>query len=73
VLHRVVVSGGPEQIVPEWWDAGGSGRKEDPLPRDYYQVEDADGDRFWLYRSGLYQTGDASAPTPRWYLHGLFS
>ena len=73
VLHRVVVSGGPERIGPEWWEIAAPGRKEDPLPRDYYQVEDADGDRFWLYRSGLYQASNPSAPTPRWYLHGLFS
>jgi len=75
VLHRIVVSGGPERIGPEWWEATRTGpkRKEDLQPRDYYQVEDADGDRFWLYRSGLYQTGNSSAPTPRWYLHGLFS
>ena len=76
VLHRIVVSGGPERIGPEWWEATRTGpkRKEDLQPRDYYQVEDADGDRFWLYRSGLYQSRRTpSAPTPRWYLHGLFS
>jgi protein ImuB len=71
VVHRIVVSGGPERIGPEWWEM--PGRKDDSQPRDYYQVEDADGDRFWLYRSGLYQAGSPSAPTPRWYLHGLFS
>ena len=73
VLHRVVVSGGPERIGPEWWELAESTHKKDPLPRDYYQVEDADGDCFWLYRSGLYQATNPSAATPKWYLHGLFS
>ena len=73
VLHRVVISGGPERIGPEWWEIARTARKEDPLPRDYYQVEDEDGDCFWLYRSGLYQATNPSAPTPKWYLHGLFS
>lgn len=31
-------------------------------PRDYFRVEDEDGRRFWLYRSGQ-----------RWFLHGLFA
>ena len=73
VLHRVVISGGPERIGPEWWEIARTARKEDPLTRDYYQVEDEDGDCFWLYRSGLYQATNPSAPTPKWYLHGLFS
>jgi protein ImuB len=73
VVHRIVASGGAERVGPEWWGTSGSGRKGDSQPRDYYQVEDADGDRFWLYRSSLYQAGSPSAPAPRWYLHGLFS
>ena len=73
VLHRVVISGGPEMIGPEWWEIARTARKEDPLTRDYYQVEDEDGDCFWLYRSGLYQATNPSATTPKWYLHGLFS
>ena len=36
--------------------------------RDYYQVEDESGARFWLFRAGLY---DAHDP-PKWWLHGLF-
>ena len=31
-------------------------------------VEDADGGRFWLFRSGLYPTDEP----PKWWLHGLF-
>ena len=29
--------------------------------RDYFRVEDEDGRRYWLYRSGT-----------QWFLHGLF-
>jgi protein ImuB len=36
--------------------------------RDYYQVEDEDGRRFWVFRLGFY-----GGPTmPSWYLHGFF-
>jgi protein ImuB len=37
--------------------------------RDYYVVEDMDGRRFWLYRSGLY---GIDQPSPRWFVHGVF-
>ena len=56
---------------------GGNGRprererpKKNRLTRDYFRVETRDGQRFWLYRDGLYrQNGFA----PRWYLQGLFA
>ncbi|UEM05156.1 DNA polymerase Y family protein [Skermanella rosea] len=60
-MHKVVHAEGPERLEPEWW------RQLDEL-RDYYRVEDADGQRFWVYRAGLYQPGRAA----RWYLHGFF-
>ncbi|MCI0431017.1 MAG: DNA polymerase Y family protein [Rhodospirillales bacterium] len=61
-LHRVRAAEGPERIAPEWW--------RDPVSRlrDYYQVEDEDGRRFWLFREGLY--GEAGA-APRWWLQGM--
>ena len=65
--RRIRRAEGPERIAEEWWldvDAVPSPSRV----RDYYAVEDGDGDRFWLFRDGLYQSGD----TPRWYLHGLF-
>lgn len=71
--HRIVRAEGPERLAPEWWHDQTS--SPSPQTRDYYRVEDADGQRFWLYREGLY---DESAPqsdnsgTPRWYLHGFF-
>ena len=63
-VHRVARADGPERLLPEWWRPGGP---EDL--RDYYRVEDTDGDRFWLYRAGLYAADQPSA----WFLHGLFA
>lgn len=61
-LHRVRAAEGPERLAAEWW--------REPAPaRDYYLVEDQDGDRFWLYRLGL--PGEFNPA--RWFLHGMFS
>jgi len=62
VPFEVVRAEGPERITMEWW------RKEG-LTRDYFRVETREGQRFWLYRDGLYHQIDA----PRWYMQGLFS
>ncbi len=72
--HRILRAEGPERIAPEWWrkpppDSSGVAVLDDET-RDYYRVEDADGQRFWLYRAGLYD-GDMETP-PRWFLHGFF-
>lgn len=70
-LHEIVTQEGPERIAPEWWKRrdghhpGKGGRT-----RDYYRVEDAEGRRFWLFRHGLYESGEGA---PRWYLHGRFA
>lgn len=65
--HRVRRAEGPERIGQEWWradfDETGPGRI-----RDYYRVEDESGGRFWIFRQGLFGTGD----DPKWWLHGLF-
>ena len=54
---------GPERIGMEWWRRPG-------LTRDYFRVETQDGQRFWLYRDGLFrQTGLMT----RWYLQGIFA
>jgi protein ImuB len=63
-LYHVARAEGPERIAPEWW-------RDDALTRDYFQVEDSAGHRFWLYREGLY--GRETEGTPRWYLHGVFA
>jgi protein ImuB len=64
--YRVARADGPERIHGEWWRA----RVEADAVRDYFQVEDEQGARFWLFRRGNGtdpRTGDLS-----WYLHGLF-
>jgi protein ImuB len=53
---------GPERIAMQWWRSAG-------LTRDYFRVETRDGQRFWLYRDGLYDQAGA----PRWYLQGVFA
>jgi len=63
-VHRIRAADGPERLMPEWWHADG-GEEE---ARDYYRVEDETGQRFWLYREGLYEPGRP----PRWFLHGIF-
>jgi protein ImuB len=65
--HRVRLAEGPERIGQEWWrqafDDIGPGKV-----RDYYRVENDAGERFWIFRAGLYGGDDA----PKWWLHGLF-
>ncbi|MEO6830636.1 MAG: DNA polymerase Y family protein, partial [Chitinophagaceae bacterium] len=61
-LHRVTRADGPERIEREWW-LDGAGQH-----RDYYCVEDEEGSRYWLFRSGHYATEN-----PSWFLHGFFS
>ncbi|WP_312406961.1 DUF6504 family protein [Brevundimonas sp.] len=66
VRHRVRRADGPERIFGEWWRRDG----ERDAVRDYFQLEDEAGARFWVYRRGdgeQSQTGDLS-----WWLHGLF-
>ena len=58
--HVVEKADGPERIEQEWWMRKGE-------HRDYYAVEDSDGGRYWVFRSGHY---DAA---PEWYLHGYFA
>lgn len=68
--HRVRAADGPERIAPEWWREDSKIGSGDSAPevRDYYRVEDEAGQRFWLYRAGLYRPDIA----PRWFLHGFF-
>ncbi len=61
-LHRVRKADGPERIEIEWWLDGG-------LPRDYYCIEDEEGKRYWLFRTGLYD----SEVLPVWFIHGFFA
>ncbi|MEX6687008.1 DNA polymerase Y family protein [Danxiaibacter flavus] len=60
-LHKVSKADGPERIEQEWWLQAG-------LYRDYYCVEDEDGSRYWLFRSGSYDKHE-----PKWFVHGFFA
>jgi protein ImuB len=55
-VHRLDHIRGPERITGQWWN----GRWK---TRDYFDVLDAAGDRYWIFR--VAQTG-------RWFLHGIF-
>jgi len=70
--HKVCRAEGPERIASEWWREAWADQLESEgvdRVRDYYRVEDEDGARFWVFRTGLY----GGARETRWYLHGLFA
>ena len=66
IRRRVVRADGPERVFGEWW-------KADPelvAVRDYFQVEDENGERFWIFRAG---DGENSATgSHKWFLHGIY-
>jgi len=66
VRHRVRRADGPERIAGEWWKRAGETRSV----RDYFQVEDEEGRRFWLFRRG--DGVDVATGDLRWFLHGFF-
>jgi protein ImuB len=45
-------------------------KNDSDLTRDYFRIETDTGQRFWLYRDGLYHQTKLA---PRWYLQGIFS
>ena len=55
--YDVVRAWGPQRIETGWW------RGRD-IRRDYFRVEAAGGERFWLFRD---RTREA------WFLHGVFA
>jgi protein ImuB len=61
-LHKIKRADGPERIEQEWWIEGAK-------HRDYYAVEDEEGARYWLFRSGHYTGTKTSA----WFIHGFFA
>jgi len=61
-LHLVKKADGPERIEREWWLEAGE-------IRDYYTVEDEQGRRYWLFRSGHY-SGEQPV---QWFLHGFLA
>jgi len=66
-LHEVIAAEGPERIEGAWWSEHGG------PARDYFRVEDKNGLRFWLFRSGLYRDLAQGAAAPTWFLHGTFA
>jgi len=65
VQRRILRAEGPERLAPEWWVDG-----EESPPRDYFRIEDTEGQRFWIYRQGLYERRTV---TPNWFLQGFFA
>lgn len=60
--HHIRKADGPERIEREWWlDAGEH--------RDYYNVEDENGQRYWLFRLGHYSSNGLK----QWFIHGFFA
>jgi protein ImuB len=64
--HRVTRADGPERIADEWWRPEESSAAN--AIRDYYRVEDEEGRRFWLFRTGFHDEDQ-----PHWFVHGVFS
>lgn len=59
--HHIKKADGPERIEREWW-------LDESAHRDYYQVEDQEGRRYWVFRSGHYMEEGS-----QWFLHGYFA
>ncbi|MBY5502355.1 DNA polymerase Y family protein [Rhizobium leguminosarum] len=64
--RRITRGDGPERVFGEWWVRS----SEMEAVRDYYSVEDEDGARFWVYRSG--DGVDPATGTAKWFLHGIY-
>ena len=75
--HRVVRVDGPERLANEWWrDEATTVATLNATPpvRDYYRIEAEDGQRYWIYRDGPFNSvvgAAGSLRTARWYLHGF--
>jgi len=67
IRRRVKRADGPERVFGEWWKCDA----ELIAVRDYFQVEDEAGERYWIYRAG---DGENEATgSHRWFLHGVFA
>lgn len=56
IRRRIAMTAGPERLHGEWKNGG-----MDIAARDYYQVEDEVGRRYWVFRSNA-----------GWFMHGIF-
>jgi protein ImuB len=66
IRRRVKRADGPERVFGEWWKRDA----ELIAVRDYFQVDDEAGERFWIYRAG--DGEDTGTGSHRWFLHGIF-
>jgi len=62
--YRVLRADGPERVLGEWW----IDHRQTEIVRDYFQVEDQAGQRFWLFRV----SEGENLLQARWFLHGIF-
>jgi protein ImuB len=67
IRRRVKHADGPERVFGEWWKCDA----ELIAVRDYFQVEDEAGERYWIYRAG--DGEDEATGSHRWFLHGIFA
>jgi len=65
--YRVAAADGPERVYGEWWRH----TTERETVRDYFQIQDQGGTRFWLFREG--DGEDPATGDHGWRLHGLFA
>lgn len=65
--HRVRRADGPERVFGEWWKLP----SELEAVRDYFAIENDDGERLWIFRSG--DGVDPETGSHKWFIHGIFS
>lgn len=65
--YRVKRADGPERIFGEWWMRP----TELEAVRDYFVIENDDGERFWIFRSG--DGVDPETGSHKWFMHGIFA
>jgi protein ImuB len=65
--HRVKKADGPERVFGEWWRTP----NELEAVRDYFVIENDNGERFWIFRSG--DGVDPETGSHRWFMHGIFA
>jgi protein ImuB len=67
IRRRVRRADGPERVFGEWWKSDA----ELVALRDYFQVEDDAGERFWIFRAG--DGEHATTGSQGWFMHGIFA
>ncbi len=65
--RRVRRADGPERVFGEWWKRD----SELEAVRDYFVIEDENGERFWIFRNG--DGIDPATGSHKWFMHGIFA